>query len=100
MKSPGNKQSIEMKVEKKDDNYVKILGTYKQGEYPLMVGKESKKMKLETLRDICHLRPRTNVITCLERIRNNLAYATHIYFKNREFFIFILLKLLLVIVKV
>ena len=50
-----------------------------------MVGKEAKKMKLETLRDICHLRPRTNIISCVTRIRNNLAYATHIYFQNRGF---------------
>jgi asparaginyl-tRNA synthetase len=85
VKSPGNKQPIEMKVENKEDSYVKIMGTCKQGEYPLMVGKEAKKMKLETLRDICHLRPRTNVISCVTRIRNNLAYATHIYFQNRGF---------------
>ena len=85
VKSPGNKQPIEMKVENKEDNYVKIFGTCKQGEYPLMVGKGAKKMKLETLRDICHLRPRTNVISCVTRIRNNLAYATHIYFQNRGF---------------
>ena len=85
VKSPGNKQPIEMKVENKEGVYVKIMGTCKQGEYPLMVGKEAKKMKLETLRDICHLRPRTNVISCVTRIRNNLAYATHIYFQNRGF---------------
>jgi asparaginyl-tRNA synthetase len=85
VKSPGNKQPIEMKVEKREDNYVKILGTCEQGKYPLMTGKEAKKMKLETLRDICHLRPRTNVISCVTRIRNNLAYATHIYFQNRGF---------------
>ena len=85
VKSPGNKQPIEMKIENKEGLYVKIMGTCKQGEYPLMVGKEAKKMKLETLRDICHLRPRTNVISCVTRIRNNLAYATHIYFQNRGF---------------
>ena len=85
VKSPGNKQPIEMKVENKEGLYVKIMGTCKQGEYPLMVGKEAKKMKLETLRDICHLRPRTNIISCVTRIRNNLAYATHIYFQNRGF---------------
>ena len=50
-----------------------------------MTGKEAKKMKLETLRDICHLRPRTNIISCVTRIRNNLAYATHIYFQERGF---------------
>ena len=85
VKSPGNKQPIEMKIENKEGSYVKIMGTCKQGEYPLMVGKEAKKMKLETLRDICHLRPRTNIISCVTRIRNNLAYATHIYFQNRGF---------------
>ena len=85
VKSQGNKQPIEMKIENKEGVYVKIMGTCKQGEYPLMVGKEAKKMKLETLRDICHLRPRTNIISCVTRIRNNLAYATHIYFQNRGF---------------
>ena len=85
VKSPGTKQPIEMKIENKEGLYVKIMGTCKQGEYPLMVGKEAKKMKLETLRDICHLRPRTNIISCVTRIRNNLAYATHIYFQNRGF---------------
>ena len=85
VKSQGNKQPIEMKIENKEGVYVKIMGTCKQGEYPLMVGKEAKKMKLETLRDICHLRPRTNIISSVTRIRNNLAYATHIYFQNRGF---------------
>ena len=85
VKSPGSKQPIEMKIENKEGSYAKILGSCKQGEYPLMVGKEAKKMKLETLRDLCHLRPRTNIISCVTRIRNNLAYATHIYFQNRGF---------------
>ena len=42
-------------------------------------------MKLENLRDIYHLRPRTNVISFVTRIRNNLAYAADIYFQNRGF---------------
>jgi asparaginyl-tRNA synthetase len=42
-------------------------------------------MKLETLRDICHLRPRTNVISTVARIRNSLAYATHLFFQQRGF---------------
>ena len=37
-------------------------------------------MKMETLREIYHLRPRNNVISCFNRIRNNLEYVTHIYF--------------------
>jgi asparaginyl-tRNA synthetase len=43
-------------------------------------------MKLETLREICHLRPRTNTISCVARIRNSLAYATHQFFQSRGFF--------------
>ena len=50
-----------------------------------MTWKEAKKIKLETLRDICRLRPRTNIISCVTRIRNNLAYSTHIYFQERGF---------------
>ena len=85
VKSPGNKQPIEMRIENKEDQYARIVGKCKQGDYPLMVGKEAKKMKLETLRDLGHLRPRTNIISSVTRIRNNLAYATHIYFQNRGF---------------
>ena len=85
VKSPGNKQPIEMKIDNLPEHYAKVIGTCKQGDYPLMVGKEAKKMKLEKLRDICHLRPRTNIISSVTRIRNNLAYATHIYFQNRGF---------------
>lgn len=65
------------------EHYVKILGTCEQGDYPLI--KSSTKMKLETLREICHLRPRTNTISVVARIRNNLAYATHLFFQNRGF---------------
>ncbi|MCQ2820158.1 MAG: asparagine--tRNA ligase [archaeon] len=85
VKSPGGKQAIEIRVENKPELYCKVVGTCLQKDYPLMTGKEAKKMKLETLRDICHLRPRTNIISCVTRIRNNLAYATHIYFQNRGF---------------
>ena len=85
VKSPGNKQPIEMRIENKENQYARIVGKCKQGDYPLMVGKEAKKMKLETLRDLGHLRPRTNIISSVTRIRNNLAYATHIYFQNRGF---------------
>ena len=50
-----------------------------------MTWKEAKKIKSETLRDICHLKPRTNIISCVTRIKNNLAYSTHIYFQERGF---------------
>jgi len=38
------------------------------------------------LRSIGHLRPRTKFIGSVARIRNSLAFATHIYFQNRGFF--------------
>jgi len=62
---------------------VKVLGSCDQGEYPLIKSKD--KMKLETLREICHLRPRSNIISTVARIRNSLAYATHLFFQNRGF---------------
>ncbi len=62
---------------------VKILGSCEQSSYPLIKSKD--KMKLETLRDICHLRPRTNTIGVVARIRNNLSFATHEFFQNRGF---------------
>ena len=35
-----------MKVEKKEDNYVKILGTCEKGKYPLLTGKEAMKNEI------------------------------------------------------
>jgi asparaginyl-tRNA synthetase len=73
-----------MQVENDTEHFVKILGSCDQGDYPLIKGKN--KMKLETLRDICHLRPRTNTISCVARVRNSLAYATHLFFQSRGFY--------------
>ena len=42
-------------------------------------------LKFQNLREICHLRPRTNTISCVARIRNGLAYATHQFFNSRGF---------------
>ncbi|MFO0131145.1 MAG: hypothetical protein ACK52J_00720 [bacterium] len=36
--------------------------------------------KPETLREIAHLRPRTNLISSVTRIRNALLMATHIFY--------------------
>ena len=49
--------------------------------YPL----SKNKMSLEYLRNNIHLRPRTNVIGVVTRIRNNLSYATHKFFQENEF---------------
>jgi asparaginyl-tRNA synthetase len=49
--------------------------------YPLA----KKKQSMEYLRDIAHLRPRTNTIGAVARIRNALAYATHKFFQENGF---------------
>ena len=52
VKSLEEKQPIEMKVEKNDAHYVKIMGTCDQGKYPLMVEKEQKKWKWKLKRNL------------------------------------------------
>jgi asparaginyl-tRNA synthetase len=49
--------------------------------YPLA----KKKQTFEFLREKGHLRPRTNTIGAVARIRNALAYATHSFFQERGF---------------
>ena len=74
---------IEIQIIDNEQHFVKVLGSCDQGEYPLIKSKD--KMKLETLREICHLRPRSNIISTVARIRNSLAYATHLFFQTRGF---------------
>jgi len=40
---------------------------------------------VEYLRSIAHLRPRTNTIGAVTRVRNQLAYATHNFFQSHGF---------------
>ncbi|KAI7745009.1 hypothetical protein M8C21_005257 [Ambrosia artemisiifolia] len=70
------KQAIELKV-------VKILeiGSVDPSKYPL----PKTRLTLEFLRDYVHLRPRTNTIAAIARIRNALAYATHTFFQKHGF---------------
>lgn len=80
IKSPGKNQLIEMNVSS-EDHYVKIHGSCDTKNYPLA----GKHLKPETLRDIAHLRPRTNLIGATARVRNNLALATHLFFQSKGF---------------
>ena len=50
-------------------------------DYPL----QKKKHSLEYLREIAHLRPRTNTIGAVARLRNSLSYAVHTFFQERGF---------------
>ncbi len=47
---------------------------------------QKKKHSLEFLRDIAHLRPRTNTFGAVNRLRSKMAYAIHQYYQERGFF--------------
>jgi len=49
--------------------------------YPL----QKKRHSLEFLREIAHLRPRTNTFSAVARLRNKMAFAIHRYFQERDF---------------
>jgi len=77
IKSPAKGQLFELQVSKPDrGHHAKIFGHCDAGKYPL----SKKRHSVEFLRDIAHLRPRTNLIGAVTRVRNNLAYATHLFF--------------------
>ena len=46
---------------------------------------QKKRIKLETLREIAHLRARTNTFGCVFRLRNALSFAIHRFFQDRGF---------------
>lgn len=75
--SPGQGQAFELKAEK-----VQVLGFVEDPDtYPM----SAKRHSVEYLREYAHLRPRTNLIGAVMRIRNTLAYAVHSFFQERGF---------------
>lgn len=72
----GAKQKVELRVEK-----VVHLGPVDPAKYPL----PKTRLTLEFLRDVVHMRSRTNTISAVARIRNALAYATHTFFQKHGF---------------
>lgn len=79
--SPGQKQAIELACKDPERDFVKIVGTCDQKAYPLA----KKFQKPETLREIAHLRPRTNLISAATRVRNALFMGSHLFFQSRGF---------------
>ncbi len=71
--SQGGKQAFEIQATKVD-----IVGT-SLPEYPL----QKKRHGFEYLREIAHLRPRSNTFSAVFRVRNLLAYAIHKYFQEQ-----------------
>jgi asparaginyl-tRNA synthetase len=76
VESPGKNQSLELRA-----SSVKIIGPCDPTKYPL----QKKRHSFEFLRTIAHLRPRTNTQGAVMRVRNSLAFATHLFFQNRGF---------------
>ena len=74
--SPGKGQRYEVQV-----NTLMVLGESDPDSYPL----QKKRHSPEFLREIAHLRPRTNTFGAMARVRNSLAYAIHTFFQNRGF---------------
>ena len=61
---------------------IEVLGESDPEKYPL----QPKKHSLEFLREIAHLRMRTNTFGAVFRVRHALAYAVHTYFHTKGFF--------------
>lgn len=76
VKSLGKGQEIEIKAES-----LEILGDSDAEKFPL----QPKKHSLEFLREIAHLRFRTNTFGSVFRVRHALAFAIHKFFNEQEF---------------
>ncbi len=76
VESPGGKQKLELKAAR-----VQVLGLCPAEEYPL----QKKRHSFEFLRTIAHLRARTNTQGAVQRVRNQLAFATHAFFQQHGF---------------
>lgn len=61
---------------------IKVYGPADPDSYPL----QPKKHSLEFLREIAHLRPRTNTFSAILRVRHNAAFAVHKFFNDNNFF--------------
>ena len=79
VESQGKGQTCEVQAEK-----IEIYGTADPESYPL----QKKGHTMEFLRDIAHLRPRTNTFGAVFRIRHNMAIAIHKFFHEKGFFYF------------
>jgi len=76
--SPGTGQSVELNATE-----VKVVGWVEDPDtYPMA----AKRHSIEYLREYAHLRPRTNVIGAVARVRNCLSQAIHRFFHERGYY--------------
>ena len=76
VRSQGGKQAVEVAATK-----LKVVGDCPGDTYPLA----KKRHSLEYLRTLAHLRPRTNTIAAVARVRSQLAGAIHEFFQKSGF---------------
>ena len=77
VESMGQGQSVEVQAKT-----IELYGSADPETYPL----QKKGHTLEFLREIAHLRPRTNTFGAVLRIRHALSYAIHKYFNDNGFY--------------
>ncbi|PID79374.1 asparagine--tRNA ligase [bacterium DOLZORAL124_64_63] len=78
VKSQGKGQSVEIKA-----TAIEVVGWVEDPEtYPV----QPKRHSMEFLREVAHLRPRTNTFSAMTRVRNCLAQATHRFFHEQGFY--------------
>jgi len=75
--SPAKGQAVEVKVAT-----LEILGDCDPEKYPLQL---KNRPSLEYLREIAHLRGRTNTFSAVMRIRHAMAFAVHKFFNDKGF---------------
>lgn len=76
--SPGQGQSFELQA-----TQVKVIGWVEDPDsYPMA----AKRHSIEYLREVAHLRPRTNLIGAVTRVRHTLAQAIHRFFHEEGYF--------------
>ena len=75
--SQGRSQAVEVLV-----TSIQVLGSTNSENYPL----QPKKHSLEFLREIAHLRVRTNTFGAIYRIRHAMIFAVHNFFNEKGFY--------------
>ena len=79
VESQGQGQSVEIQATE-----VEIYGPADPAAYPL----QKKGHSLEFLREIAHLRPRTNTFGAIFRMRHHMSFAIHQFFNDKGFYYF------------
>lgn len=78
VESPGKGQKFEVQAKS-----IEVIGWVEDPDtYPI----SPKRHTMEYLRDVAHLRPRTNVIGAVTRVRNTVAQAIHRFFHENGFY--------------